>query len=390
MALSDADFSSFLQGLQLPQQVAPQIAQPQMGIGDLLARISAGTTGAAGLQDYDKNQLAVQQNAASQPLFQQTAQTSQDPTESNLARLAAAYPAQYGPVLAQYQMNAPNIQSEIALRKQQTAVAAEGLQNHSNLAAFAKTQMQNNPDPTAGQLAGLVNADPALGGDYAQYIANAPKNRLAMALEARKLAMPMTEGASSGYQWTQDANGQMVQTPIPTGAGAINPVVAKQEADLRAEFDKQPGNDQFPIVKQAYDNIQLAAANPSPAGDQALIYGVMKLFNPASTVRPGQAADAENAVGVPDEIRGMFNKVLEGENLTPKARADYVQKSNELMQSYVKNYGANATKYRKLATDQGLNPDRVAQPYNLGSEKPPSSIHPDNIAKLVARAKGGK
>lgn len=73
----------------------------------------------------------------------------------------------------------------------------------------------------------------------------------------------------------------------------------------------------------AFDRVQAASGSPSPAGDLALIFNFMKLLDPGSTVREGEFANAQNTAGIPERIRGLYNRLVSGERLTEDQRRDF-------------------------------------------------------------------
>lgn len=86
-------------------------------------------------------------------------------------------------------------------------------------------------------------------------------------------------------------------------------------------------------INQAYQKVQAAANDPSAAGDLSLIFGFMKILDPASVVRETEFANAQNATGVPEQIRNQYNKILSGERLSPNQRADFIRQARELARS---------------------------------------------------------
>lgn len=86
-------------------------------------------------------------------------------------------------------------------------------------------------------------------------------------------------------------------------------------------------------ITQAYKKVEAAANDPSAAGDLSLIFGFMKILDPASVVRETEFANAQNAAGVPDQIRNQYNKILSGERLNPNQRADFIRQARELAKS---------------------------------------------------------
>jgi hypothetical protein len=95
--------------------------------------------------------------------------------------------------------------------------------------------------------------------------------------------------------------------------GARNDVIRNSEAFLEAQ--------------KGFQSVLTGATSNTPAGDVALVFGFMKTLDPRSTVREGEFATAENTRGVPDTIRGIYNKIISGQRLTPEQRSDFAAQS---------------------------------------------------------------
>jgi len=129
------------------------------------------------------------------------------------------------------------------------------------------------------------------------------------------------------------------------------------EAELRKEFTAQAKP--FIEIGQAYQKIESAALNPSPAGDISLIFGFMKILDPGSVVREGEFATAANAGGINDRIRTMYNKALTGERLDEKIRADFLAQSRNLIESQRTVSQDLIDRFSTTASQYNLDPSRV-------------------------------
>lgn len=148
--------------------------------------------------------------------------------------------------------------------------------------------------------------------------------------------------------------------PATAGLQPIIPGTGKgfqNEETLRREFTAT----MEPYVKlsQAYRKIETAATNPSGAGDISLIYGYMKILDPGSTVMQGEQADARNAGNVPESVRAIYNRALTGERLDPKVRADFLGQARNLVESQRDLSNDVVDRYKSLAMEYGLKPERV-------------------------------
>ena len=203
------------------------------------------------------------------------------------------------------------------------------------------------------------------------------------------LAPQVVGGAESGYYVVGGAGrgaGLAAPMPAPAGApGATTPSVAPRaqvapaagaaaptgpqpiipgtgkafgnEKDLRTEFTTlmKP----YVELSQAYQKIETAAKNNSPAGDIALVYGFMKVLDPGSVVREGEFATAANAGGVPDTVRNMYNRAINGERIGEKIRSDFLQQSRNIIESQRVLSNDLIDRYKSVAQEYKLNPNQI-------------------------------
>jgi len=171
----------------------------------------------------------------------------------------------------------------------------------------------------------------------------------------RPAGAPAPTGAPTGGAGAPQA--------APTGPQPLIPIIPLQgkvfgnEKDLRGEFQAQVK----PYVElgQAYQKIETAAKNPSPAGDIAMVYGFMKVLDPSSVVREGEFATAQNAGSVPDSVRNMYNKALNGERLNEKIRSDFLQQARNLVESQRVMSNDLISRYTEVAKNYKLDPNQV-------------------------------
>jgi hypothetical protein len=152
----------------------------------------------------------------------------------------------------------------------------------------------------------------------------------------------------------------------PTGPQPIIPGTGKafgNEKDLRSEFTAQIKP--YVELAQAYQKIEVAAKNPSAAGDIALVYGFMKVLDPGSVVREGEFATAANAGGIPDGIRNLYNKALTGSRLgstedeTSKIRNDFLAQSRNIIESQRVLSGDLIDRYTNVAQGYKLDANQI-------------------------------
>lgn len=107
-------------------------------------------------------------------------------------------------------------------------------------------------------------------------------------------------------------------------------------------------------VRDAYTRVEASARDPSAAGDLALIFNYMKMLDPGSVVREGEFATAQNAAGVPDQVRNMFNRLLSGERMNPAQRDDFVSRARQLYQGQEQQYLGIQNQYRGISERLGV------------------------------------
>jgi len=147
--------------------------------------------------------------------------------------------------------------------------------------------------------------------------------------------------------------------PAPPGDKQID-----NEGKIRAEFIK--GADEFVKVRDAYGRVQASAKDPSAAGDLALIFSYMKILDPGSVVREQEFANAQNAAGVPDQVRNMYNKVLSGERLAPNQRADFTGRAGKLYKQQLQSFRGTEKLYQGISKGYGFDSARTVPDLSLG------------------------
>lgn len=130
-----------------------------------------------------------------------------------------------------------------------------------------------------------------------------------------------------------------------------------QSDKLRNQFDDLSKD--FRKIRDSYSRIEAAGADPSAAGDLALIFNYMKILDPSSVVRESEFATAQNSAGVPDRIRNIWNKALTGERLAPDQREDFMGRARKLYQSQAGIQQKHIEKYVGLADRFGIEPQDV-------------------------------
>jgi hypothetical protein len=159
---------------------------------------------------------------------------------------------------------------------------------------------------------------------------------------------------ADGRQYYIDPTGQqeprLVAPNLEVPAGAE---ISENLEQFRREFNQHPTVRAFGSQSQAYGRIVASAQDPSAAGDLALIFNYMKLLDPGSVVREGEFATAQNAAGIPERIRAVYNQALSGERLAPQTRDDFVDRANRLYTTAEEHFGSLYGQYSGIAERRG-------------------------------------
>lgn len=178
----------------------------------------------------------------------------------------------------------------------------------------------------------------------------------------------------AGYTRTPDGN--LVAIPGgPADPAVLAKVTAAKkeptdnfdpEQKLRKEFE---GNAK-PYLESRRGYERVLASKDDAAGDISLIFGYMKLLDPGSVVREGEFATAQNAAGIPDQIKNIYNRALEGTRLNPGQRKMFQGQAGALYKTARGEYDTRANQMRGIAQQYNLNADRIITPLGPVSAAP--------------------
>lgn len=158
-----------------------------------------------------------------------------------------------------------------------------------------------------------------------------PNSPLAQAILGAQAQNIMNPGGGESYTLSPGQvrygpdNRQVASVPEQVDADKGLPKLVNDISD-----DLYKESTDFTVQFGSVGRIRQSAADPSAAGDMAMIYNYMKLLDPNSVVREAEYATAENARGVPSTIRNLWNRVLNGERLADDQRADFLNRAERL------------------------------------------------------------
>lgn len=154
-------------------------------------------------------------------------------------------------------------------------------------------------------------------------------------------------------------------------------------ADLRKEFQALPTVRNMGTIAESYERIVGAPA--SGVGDMALIFGLMKMQDPNSSVREGEYANAENAGGAFSKYGNLYNKILKGAVLTDELRGKFKSEGGRFYSAQRRLYEAEAENYREHAAGLGFDPAHVVfDRFERGAAKDPETT-PQGRRQIIAQ-----
>lgn len=127
------------------------------------------------------------------------------------------------------------------------------------------------------------------------------------------------------------------------------------EAALRKEYNNQTAP--FKDVQASYRRIQ--SAESTGVGDIAMLYGYMKMLDPASVVREGEFATAAQASGVPTAIINSYNKALSGQRLTEAQRKIFKRQAGALYNAALEGETTVRNGITRIAQKGGLDTGQI-------------------------------
>lgn len=131
-----------------------------------------------------------------------------------------------------------------------------------------------------------------------------------------------------------------------------------QIGSLRTEFLGIPEVKEFRQVRNATRQIIDLTSKGTPMANIGAVFSYMKILDPGSTVREGEAASAQNAAGVPDRIRNYYNQMVSGQGLSEAQRKDMADVARSIYNQRVLGYNDLANTYRGLISELGADPDK--------------------------------
>jgi hypothetical protein len=171
--------------------------------------------------------------------------------------------------------------------------------------------------------------------------------------EEQKKAAEAARLASDAAAAKSGAEAERAKAEAAQMAAGVIPAAKRPEAEskIRAEYNNQ--TKPFQEVKSAYGRVLVS--EDTAVGDLSLIFGYMKMLDPGSVVREGEFATAQNAAGVDDRVRNIYNKIISGERLSASQRGSFKGQAKKLYESAGQQEAIVRQGLERIAKGYGLN-----------------------------------
>jgi hypothetical protein len=181
-------------------------------------------------------------------------------------------------------------------------------------------------------------------------------------------AAKAARNASNAAAKASGATAKRLQAEADQIAAGIIPAEKRPEAEgkFRKEYSDQTKG--YQEVKSAYGRV--LASQETAAGDLALIFNYMKMLDPGSVVREGEFATAQNAAGVPDRIKNLYNNLNKGERLNPEQRKMFGKQAEGLFKQAGEQEATVRKGIERIAKGYGLNTENI---FFTPTEVPPTA-----------------
>ena len=161
-----------------------------------------------------------------------------------------------------------------------------------------------------------------------------------------------------------------------------------QEKKLRDKWSENKETKTTQQVSVATGKVRTVANSaPSAAGDLSMVFNYMKILDPGSVVRESEFATAQNATGVPGQVRNVFNRILAGERMNPGQRADFLARAEQLYAVHLDRQQIFNDEFEDLAIRNNLDPQNIVldlkfTPVKKGLSLPSNQDALDDIKQL--------
>jgi len=87
------------------------------------------------------------------------------------------------------------------------------------------------------------------------------------------------------------------------------------------------------MISNTAKDLEKLGSNLSGPASVAIVFKFMKALDPTSVVRESEFATAENSAGVPEGVRNIYNRLINGERLGDEQVKQFISTANDLSQA---------------------------------------------------------
>lgn len=168
--------------------------------------------------------------------------------------------------------------------------------------------------------------------------------------------------------------------------------VFSRERSLRSDFESNPAIKELALAGDALLQLESAtkAANSGEGvADAQILYKAVNVIDPGAVVRGEDINSILRNVSTSEKLKAQAKNVVSGGSFTPEVRKELLNIAKRAYQAKVIMTGPVEERYRQMAQEYELNPDRVAQRSLLqmpGGSVPTGSIVEQRKAQILGRS----
>jgi hypothetical protein len=159
----------------------------------------------------------------------------------------------------------------------------------------------------------------------------------------------------------------------------------EDDKEFRTMYSTSPILKSFNESQTNINKVIEGASRDDPAGDYGVIFGFLKILDPGSTVREGEFATVENSRGISESVRALYNKVKDGDRLSPEQRREFTEAAIGGFQTQQASLDSYKESLNEIISKKGINPEDVF----IDSDLRPKKIT-DKEGREIASPKGTK
>jgi len=167
--------------------------------------------------------------------------------------------------------------------------------------------------------------------------------------------------------------------------GEPGKLLREDEKEFRTMYSTSPIVKAFNESQTNINKVIEGASRGDVSGDFGVIFGYLKILDPNSTVRETEFANVENARGIPEKVRAIYNKVKAGDLLTPEQRKEFTESAIAGFQTQQSSLDTYREQIGDIAKKKGIDQENIF----IDSDLRPKKIT-DKEGKEIIAPKGTK